>query len=189
MDPLQTTQSFQPYLLTGEQIVWTGHPKQGLALSGRDTFLIPFSLMWGGFATFWNVGVWGGIGENNEAAPWFFRLWGLPFLVVGLYFIFGRFLHDAYLRKHLRYAVTDQRVLVLRKSKITSLDVRRLPRLELSEHADQTGTLSFEAAGFNPWGGMNGLNWWVPSLGGSAQFFRIENSRRVYELIQNQIQS
>jgi hypothetical protein len=116
-------------------------------------------------------------------------LWGLPFLAVGLYFIFGRFLHDAYLRQHLHYAVMDQRVLVLRESKITSLDVRWLPRLELSEQADQTGTLSFEATGFNPWGGTNGLNWWDPSLGGSAQFFRIENSRRVYELIQSQIPS
>jgi hypothetical protein len=69
MDALQTTQLFQPYLLTGKRVVWTGPPKQGVALSGRDTFLIPFSFMWGGLAIVWNVGVWGGIGGNNEAAP------------------------------------------------------------------------------------------------------------------------
>ena len=186
MDPSQSASSFQPYLLNGERIIWTGQPKQGLALSGRDTFLIPFSLMWGGFAIFWNAGVWSGFG-GNQAAPLFFRLWGLPFLVVGLYFIAGRFFHDAYIRKYLNYAVTDRRILVLRKSRITSLDIHRLPRLELSEHRDQTGTLSFEANSLGPWSGMNGINWWVPSIGGAAQFFRIANARRVYEFIQNQI--
>lgn len=82
--------------------------------------------------------------------------------------------------------MTDQRILVLRKAKITSLDIRRLPRLELSEHRNQTGTLRFEAATSGPWSGMNGLNWWLPSLGGAAQFYCIEKAREVYELIQNQ---
>lgn len=166
-----------------------GQPKQGLALSGRDAFLIPFSLMWGGFAIFWNAGVWGSF-DGGEAAPFFFRLWGLPFLVAGLYLIMGRFFHDASIRKNLHYAVTNQRILVLRKSKITSLDIQRLPRLEFSEHSDRTGTLTFEAANFGPWGGgMNGFSWWVPSLGAAAQFFRIQNSHRVYELIRNQAHS
>jgi hypothetical protein len=188
MDQFQSAPPFQPYLLRSERFVWTGQPKQGLTLSGKDTFLIPFSLMWGGFVIFWNVAVWGGVG-GDQAAPIFFRLWGIPFLLAGLYFILGRFLHDAYIRKYLRYAVTDQRILVLRKGKITSLDIRRLPRLELSEHRDQTGTLSFEATNFGSWSGMNGLNWWLPSLGSATQFFRIENARGVYELVQNQIRN
>ena len=104
----------------------------------------------------------------------------------GLYFIVGRFFHDAYVRKNMFYAVTDQRVLVLRGSKITSLDIHRLPRLELSEHRDGTGTLTFEAANNMYWGGMNGgFGWWVPSLSSATQFFHIENPRRVYELIRD----
>ena len=185
----QSSQPFQPYLFGGERVLWSGQPKQGLVLSARDTLLIPFGLMWGGFAVFWNAGVWGTF-DGSEAAPLFFRLWGLPFLVIGLYLIIGRFFHDARIRKNLYYAVTDQRIFVLRKSKMTSLDIHRLPRLELSEHSNRTGTLTFEGANFAPWGsGMNGFSWWVPSLGAAAQFFRIENPRRVYELIRNQAQS
>lgn len=187
MDKLQLAQSFQPYLTAGERVVWTGRPKRGFVLSSKDGLLIPFSLIWGGFALFWNAGVWGIIGGNE--APVFFRLWGLPFLTVGLYVIFGRFLHDAYIRKGLRYAVTNQRVLVLRKSKITSLDVQRLPRLELSEFHDTTGTLNFEAERLGSWSEMNGISWWVPSLSGAAQFFRIENARTVYELVQRHARS
>lgn len=183
-----TTDVFRPYLFNGERLLWTGQPKQGVALSARDTFLIPFSLMWGGFAIVWNAAVWlAPFGGSGDDPGWFFKLWGLPFLVIGLYLIAGRFFHDAHIRKQMFYAVTDQRVLTLRKSKITSLDIHRLPRLELSEHRDGTGTLTFETANFGPWGGgMNGFSWWVPSLGSAVQFFRIGNPRKVYELIRSQ---
>src|SRR6185369_2341404 len=122
MDAFQSSQRFQPYLFTGERVLWTGQPRQGIALTAKDTFLIPFSLLWGGFAIFWNVGVWSFPGQGPPLA---FRLFGVPFLVIGLYFIVGRFFHDAYVRKNMFYAVTDQRVLVLRGSKITSLDIHR----------------------------------------------------------------
>lgn len=183
---------FRPYLLSGERVLWSGQPRQGLALSGRDIFLIPFSLFWGGFAIIWNVIAWVAPFQNNGAdngPVWLFPLFGLPFLAIGLYLIFGRFLHDASIRKHVYYAVTDQRVLVLRQkrsAKITSLDLRRLPKLELTEHRDGTGTLAFEANNNFYWGGMNGFSWWVPSLSSSTQFFRIDDPRRVYELIRDQ---
>jgi hypothetical protein len=101
----------------------------------------------------------------------------------------GRFFHDAAIRKKLFYAVSDQRIMALRGSKFTSMDVRRLPRLELSEHRDGTGTIVFESAPLF-WGNtMNGFGWWVPALSTATQFFRIDNPRKVYEIIRNQSQS
>lgn len=134
--------------------------------------------------------VWvGPFGTSSGDSPgWIFKLWGLPFLFVGLYLIVGRFFHDAWLRKTLFYAVTNKRILVLRSSKITSLDIHRLPRLEFSERKDGTGTLAFEAINTMAFGGMNGFSWWVPSLSSSTQFFRIQHARKVYELIRDQAQ-
>lgn len=189
MPAFELLNRFQPYLFPGERVLWSGQPKQGLTLSARDTFLIPFSLMWGGFVIFWNVGVWSFPTNGGGDPGWLFKLWGLPFLVIGLYLIAGRFFHDAHIRKKLFYAVTNQRILVLRGSKITSLDIHRLPRLELSEHRDGTGTLAFEAGPAIPWGGMNGFSWWLPALGPATQFFRIDQPRKVYELIRNQAHS
>jgi len=185
----QVSEIFRPFMFSGERILWSGQPKQGIALTGRDAYLIPFSLLWGGFAIFWNVGVWS-FPDTGDGPDWFFRLWGLPFLVAGLYLIVGRFFHDAAIRKSLRYAVTDQRILVrrgTRSSKLTSLDVHRLPMLELSEFGDGSGTITFDSSGGGTFGsGRNGFDWWVPSLRSSAQFFRIDNPRSVYDLIRNQ---
>ena len=172
-------------LFAGERIVWTGQPKQGLVLGARDFLLIPFSLLWGGFAIFWNASVWT-IPSTGEGPDWFFRLWGLPFLIIGLYVIAGRFLHDALLRRRLTYGVTNQRILVARgRSKVTSLDIQRLPRLELSEHRDGTGSIDFEENSMFSGRTMNGLGVWLPALAG-AQFFRIASPRGVYEMIRNQ---
>lgn len=191
MNTIPTSLPFQPYLMSGERILWFGQPKQGLALSAKDALLIPFSLMWGGFAIFWNAMLWlEPFGSNSPSdSDWFFRLWGLPFLAMGIYLIVGRFIHDAHIRKTTHYAVSDQRIMKLRGSKITSLDIHRLPCLEFSQGRDGTGTLAFEPSSIMSWGGMNGLSWWVPSSGTTMQFFRVQNAQTVYELVQTQARS
>jgi hypothetical protein len=100
--------------------------------------------------------------------------------------IVGRFIYDAHIRQTLVYAVTDQRILTVRGTKMTSLDLHRLPRLELSEHKDGTGTLSFETSSMLEFGKMNGFGAWVPALGSASQFFRIQNPSYVYGIIREQ---
>jgi len=178
-------QGLRSYLLTGEHILWNGKPKQGIQFQSSDAFLIPFSLLWGGFAIFWNFSVW------EADAPSFFRLWGLPFLFIGIYLIFGRFLHDAYIRTHIYYAVTNQRVLVynggMGKS-LKSLDIASLPTLDLTERRNRSGTISFEPSSslFDSFYGWNSFRAWVPTLGGSVRFLDIPDARKVYEIIRRQ---
>jgi hypothetical protein len=191
---LQSFQPFQRYLSAGERILWSGQPKQGIAFSRSDLLAIPFSLMWGGFAIFWNYEVWTSLPDKGTADDWFFKLWGLPFLAVGLYLIAGRFFYDAWVRNHSHYAVTNDRVLILRTSptpKLISRDIQSLPMFELTEHRDGTGTIAFdsEGLGYSMFGQKRRFGMWAPAASANARFFGIDDPRRVYELIRRHAHS
>jgi hypothetical protein len=132
---------FSNRLLEREEILWSGRPASGLLFTGQDIFLIPFSLLWGGFALF---AAFSALTQAKE--PGFPALFLIPFVLIGLYLIVGRFIVDAWVRSGLRYALTNKRVLILRPtpfSKFTALNLDRLPELSLSEGANGRGTIRF----------------------------------------------
>jgi hypothetical protein len=145
-------------------------------------FLIPFSLLWGGFAIFWETTV-----LTQANSQFFFALWGIPFVLIGLYLIVGRFLLDAWIRSGMSYAVTNKRILIFRSgpfSKLTAVPLDRLPDASLRESRDGRGTIRFgEQAPF--WGGRNGVSSWTPALDPTPQFLAIENARNVFDQVQS----
>ena len=162
-------------LLRGERIAWSGRPVQGLLLTARDAFLIPFSVLWLGFAVFWTV-----VASRAGA----FALFGLIFVAVGLFVMVGRFVADAWLRQRTVYAVTDRRVLILRTppfSDFTALALDRLVDVGLSERADGNGTVRF-----GPRTTMlnNRFSSWMPALDPTPQFLAISGARAVFDLVQ-----
>jgi hypothetical protein len=71
-------------------------------------------------------------------------LWGIPFLVIGNYMVWGRFLADAWLKRRTYYAVTNRRVLVLQdgwKRKSSTTFLGSIPKIE--REGTVTGTLWF----------------------------------------------
>ena len=84
------TSGIERELSAGERLLWSGQPRRGVRLRSSDAFTIPFSLLWCGFAIFWEASV------VTKGAPFSFMLWGIPFVVVGFYIVFGRFFVDAH---------------------------------------------------------------------------------------------
>lgn len=166
-------------LLPDEKIFWKGEPFHGIMLRPIDGLLIPFSFLWAGFAVFWNVTVW------QTGADFFFKMFGLPFLIVGLYVTAGRFLIDISIRKGTIYFVTNKRVLIAKGSKLKSLDIKRLPSLELDERADGSGTIRFGASS-GMFSGANNFGIWQPASDPTPQLIRVAHVRSVYDLIQKQ---
>ena len=142
--------SLRRQLAPGEQVLWQGRPRQGLMLHRADLWVVPFSLMWAGFALHWEWTV------LHSDAPAFFILWGIPFVLVGLYITVGRFFFDARRRAGTRYALTTERVLLASGKdyrRVQSLPLRALPDIAVDESADGSGTITLGSAASGPWGG------------------------------------
>jgi hypothetical protein len=165
-------------LSAGEKLLWSGQPLGGIRLRKQDTILIPFSLLWGGFAIFWEAGV------IHSNAPFFFRLWGIPFVLVGIYLIVGRFFMDSKIRSKTVYGVTNERILIVSgffSRNFRSLNLKTLSEINLSEKSDGTGTITFGPnypIFQNPGAGWPGSNKYA-----SPSFELIERARDVYDII------
>jgi len=181
-----TAIDLKDHLLDSEKIIWSGRPIQGILFTGRDWLLIPFSLLWGGFAIFWESSV-----IALARTPIFIKLWGVPFVLVGVYLIFGRFLLDAWSRKRIYYAITNKRILISRSGpfgKLTAMNLNQLPEASLSESANGLGTIRFGQAS-SPWARGNGFSSWSPAFDPTPQFIAIENARAAFNQIQRATQS
>lgn len=173
---------WRPWLLPGERLLWAGRPKLGLALCWADLYLIPLSLAWGA------VTVGTQIGFGAESGPLASALWIAAMALIGLYIFPGRFLLDALLRARLFYAVTDRRILLLRRGRfggLRSIEIEYLPMLELRERSGGRGTILFDPGpDFAGWGAAGASL--SPALGEGLRFYRIEQPRLVYEIVRRE---
>lgn len=127
-------------LKADERLLWQGQPKQGIHLRKQDAFLIPFSLLWCGFAVFWTVSV------LFMDAPIFMKVIGCVFVGAGCYLVFGRFLHDSYRRRHTWYTLTDKRAIITLttpKRKEQILDLASASNVSVERGSDGAGSVLF----------------------------------------------
>jgi hypothetical protein len=160
----------------GERLLWAGCPQKGILFRKLDFALIPFSVFWAGFAIVWEVVV---IRTNG---PVVMIIWGIPFVLIGLMMLFGRFIVDARIRETTLYGVTDKRVIIIAglfNRKIQSSDLSLLRGLTLIEAKNRKGTISFSAEyPYSSW--MQNLPFGQTQ---APQFEMIENARDVYDII------
>lgn len=177
------TQNLDP----GERLLWSGQPRAGIRLRGQDAFLIPFSFLWGGFAIFWECAVLTIHSKAPGPVAVVFPLFGLPFVAVGLYMIFGRFVVDARVRSRTFYGVTNERIIIVSgifSQQTKSLRLRALAEVSLSQRSDGSGTITFGQSpfmgNFFPSGSWPGAGRYAP-----PSFDLIEHAKDVYDIIRN----
>ena len=187
MNPDSLT-AIQPELTSGENVLWAGQPNRRIVLHKEDALLIPFSLLWGGFAIFWELGVMGYWGTSSRSGnPWVFGiLWGIPFVAIGQYMIWGRFFYIAWKKKRTHYAVTNRRVIVVQngwRRQMASAYVDSLPTLMKDGGSKGLGTLRFAQAE-SMWSGRRGWGAWDGmAVGNVPTFVDVDDVDYVYRLV------
>jgi hypothetical protein len=167
------------HLSPGEQIEWVGRPDPSKHFTRADVFLVPFTILWGGFAMVWeSAAIFSG-------SP-FFMVFGIPFVFVGLYLIAGRFFHKAYRKRRTVYAVTDRRVLTIyhgrRGEAVEATYLRAIPSVSTTSDSHGRGSIEFgntlPAVARYANSGM-----WMPFAGGGG-FYDIEDPGGVADLVE-----
>lgn len=139
------THSIHSLLSPGEHVLWSGQPRRGVQFRPSDLTAIPFSLLWAGFAFFWE---WNAI---HSKGPLLFRLWGIPFVLAGWQMLVGRFITDVWQRARTVYGLTSQRVIIATsgfRSSVRSFDLRTLADTRLVERGDGSGTIELAAPAY-----------------------------------------
>jgi len=169
------------HLGSGESLLWSGQPRTGIVFRPQDVYIIPFSLLWCGFAIFWESMV------IKHGAPFFLMLWGIPFVLMGLFFVFGRFFADAYTRSKTFYGITSERIIISRglfSQQLKSLSLRTLTDVTLTQKSDGSGTITFGKSNmmntFFPAGAWPGAGRHAP-----PSFDLIEDAKSVYDTIRS----
>ena len=126
----------QSYLSGGEYVLWQGKP-------GKVRLLDPFYLSTALFAIPWLAfcGYWEYMAIRSGGN--FMVLWGVPFILVGLYMLVGRPLNAIRLRGRTCYVITNRKLLIRAGQHIQVFDGRGLPPMDIHLNRDGTGTILF----------------------------------------------
>jgi hypothetical protein len=156
---------FSSELFPGETVQWTGRPNAAVIFHTEDWALIPFSLLWGRFAIFWLLGA-SGIGDfwtnrPDKTFQWFGVIWGTPFVLMGQYMIWGRFVYNHWKKQRTYYGLTTRRALIVvngfRGRTASSAYFENMTIIDKRVRHDGIGSISFggPVSGEWKWGRNN----------------------------------
>jgi hypothetical protein len=163
----------------GERLLWTGQPDVNRHFDRVDLYLVPFSLMWGGFAIFWEIAA---IISGDPL----FVTWGIPFVAMGLYLIAGRFFVKARRKRRTYYAVTDRRVLSVERGGSTrAVFLNLIPTINARIRSDGSGSVVFGNASWLQGSYANtGLDFFTRGYeGDNVAFYDLRDAREVVNLV------
>ena len=117
------------YFMPDEYELWRGKSK------GMDPhqkmMMIPFGIFFLAFAIFWTV--------SATAAGGFFGLFGLPFIAVGAYIVFGKNI----VGKKTYYVITNKRIYRSQAGRVDMVDLANLPPMRVVAHNGGAGSIYF----------------------------------------------
>jgi len=186
------TEVFQADLLPAETLLWTGQPSTQVIFHKQDTYVVPFTALLAFHSTLWlavDLHLLGPPAYRGMAVNPYSVFWQSIYFLIGQYLLWGRFLVLRWKKKHIYYAVTNKRVLILHDyghRELLALPMDSIPLIKKAVRADGNGTIRF---GKPPEEGT----WNYPRIhtdafqkSGVPTFGDIDGAEQVYQLVAEQ---
>jgi len=143
----------QAELKSDERLVWAAQPTPRFFTIATIVPVL-FAIPWTGFAIFWTsmafIGTHSIRGHDpmTKGFQYFFPLFGLPFILIGLGMLSSPFWMVRGMKRTV-YMITDQRAVIMKPGffgsrKVDSFEPSRLTAMERLERRDGSGDLIFE---------------------------------------------
>ncbi len=139
MKEFKEAKRLEQELVVDETILWEGKPSATALITKRDMIIVPLALLWSGIAFYWEYMA------IQTDAPFLFKLWGIPFIFIGLYLLVGRFFITYDRRKNTTYVLTNRRAFILIKDVITSTRYERMGQIHKMVKLDGRGSIIFKS--------------------------------------------
>ncbi len=169
----------KPYLDTNEHIVWCDRPAKLFAFTVSDLFTSIFGVFWLAFSIFWMLTAFEGSKGSNDAMLSVFPLFGLPFVLVGLYLVFFKHIVTAIKRKKIIYALTNNRALIVHTGKrqyVQEYRYENIANIQMKCDSNDIGSIFFLAGAINYT--RNGR-----SYASTSGIFGIKETKKVYKIL------
>jgi hypothetical protein len=182
-------------LAAGEKVLWSGRPDSRRWFYPEDLVLVPFSVLWGGFAILWEASVLTATSAHEGGGEKLLSsLWGIPFVLIGIYLVLGRVFARRWIRRCSLYVVTDRRILSFspswkNRSRVKMIWLNSYPPLEKRPGRGNQGTLCVGtmAPGQHWLGASSGWPGASRLRGGAIVLADIPDASDVYALVAQQI--
>ena len=120
------------YIGKDEFVLWKGRPEKGITFAQHELVTVPFGIFFTAFAVFWIL-------MALPSGP--LALFGVPFVLVGLYLAGGRFIVSEIMKRKTAYVITNKAIIRKRGSSINVWYREQLNNMQVYSH--KNGTTSF----------------------------------------------
>ncbi|PIV76163.1 MAG: hypothetical protein COW55_02820 [Rhodobacteraceae bacterium CG17_big_fil_post_rev_8_21_14_2_50_65_11] len=177
----ETGNGWKGILEPGERILWQGQPRRNIDWSGLVNPMTLMGVFFTGFSLFWIAMAFAMTVGTDAPFPFnFFPLFGLPFLLIGLWMLGGRLVVDAWLRGRTWYTLTSQTAFIARnafgKKTLESWPLQDMDRITWEE-GDPGSVIFHMRGGAGVRRSSNGTPIQFPG------FRQIDGSQQVYSLM------
>lgn len=179
-------EGWEGILEEGETILWQGRPVTGVRLQDFFSFPLIFGLFFTGFSLVWiTMARMMTRGEEFSIFP----LFGLPFLLVGLYVSFGLPFGKDYVRKRSWYTLSDRKAYVATdlfgRRRLKAVPYAEMNILELEDGSPGSVTFKREVSvsHYTRRSRNGGRSRRTQTTTTNTGFERIEDARAVYRMI------